>query len=70
MLAHRAIKTFPSWIKVLKCTCELFWMAPIVSFDVLDEFPFYTVVYTLVNRALGGEGSQNPKPLEASYTHT
>ena len=25
---------------------------------------------TLVNRALGGEGSQNPKPLEASYTHT
>ena len=25
---------------------------------------------TLVNRALGGEGSQYPKPLEASYTHT
>ena len=25
---------------------------------------------TLVNRALGEEGSQYPKPLEASYTHT
>ena len=25
---------------------------------------------TLVNRALGGEGSQYPKPLEASYTDT
>ena len=25
---------------------------------------------TLVDRALGGEGSQYPKPLETSYTHT
>ena len=25
---------------------------------------------TLVNRTLGREGSQYPKPLEASYTHT
>ena len=31
----------------------------------------YSFILTLVRRALGGEGSQNPKPLDAnSHTHT
>ena len=38
--------------------------------EVVGESTMVVFFNTLVNRALGGERSQYPKPLEANYTHT